>query len=153
MKKVEIVVGGCLHGCAEPDAAVAGLLEALADGSDPGKVASFVDSTQFVLDGERFGERWAGLWRDMKAATRKEEVLSTVAGLAASLKAMPTNQLKLALSSGARPVKVWTSIAIYEMPFPGAPQPWTLTFKPRGLEWLVVEIDRGGKRGAGILKK
>jgi hypothetical protein len=39
-------------------------------------------------------------------------------------------------------VKVWSTEAIYEFVPPGAPAAWTLTLRPRGLEWLVTEVRR-----------
>jgi hypothetical protein len=141
MKKVEIVVGGCRETCRDPASAVAGFLEATA-GTDLAKVAKFVDTTRLVLDGDEAGARWARLWNELRQATRADEVREASGSLSSWTRGLSPDQVRQAVTAGPRPVKVWSTEAIYEFVPPGAPAIWTLTLRPRGLEWLVTEVRR-----------
>jgi len=141
MKQVRILVGGCRDACSEPGLAATRFLEATA-GKAPQVTAGFLNSTSLVLDGERLGERWVRLWKELKPATRKAEITKTAGGLSSWASGLTRDQVREALTSGLKPVKVWTSEAVFSFKSPG--RPWRIVLEPRGLEWLVVELDRIG---------
>ena len=143
MKKLEVRIGGCLAECRSAEAAVAGFVAAVCDGNDPAAVASYLDTAQLVLDGQALGPRWAGLWNDLKTATRAAEIREAAESLSAWTRAVSRDQVRAAATAGARPVRVWSTQAVFEFQPPGVAGGWTLMLRPRGLEWLVVEIRRG----------
>ena len=138
-RKVEILVGGCRDACADPGTAAARFLEATA--RDPAAVASFLDSTRLVLDGEPLGERWARAYAEGRTATRAAEIAAAATDLARWTGGLSPDQVRAALASGPRPAQVWSTVATYELPATSG-RPWTVTFRPRGVEWLVVEVKR-----------
>ena len=142
MKQVQILVGGCRDACSEPGLAAMRFLEATAGGSGPQSIALFLDSTVLVLDGQPLGRRWVTMWKELKPATRKEDILNTARELASWTRDLSPDQVRDALTSGLKPIKVWTSEAVYR--FQASGLSWKLVLKPRGLEWLVVELDRVG---------
>ena len=142
MKQVQIVVGGCSQDCAEPGLAATRFLEATADPADTRPANLFLDSTPLVLDGEPLGLRWVRMWKELRRATRMEEVQRTARNLSRWTDGLTADQVRDSLTSGLKPVKVWTSEAIYRFQAPGLS--WRIILRPRGLEWLVVELDRSG---------
>lgn len=140
MKKVPILVGGCGGECSEPAMAVAGFLQATTDPNDPDRVARFVDTTALVVDDRPLGAEWARMWREMRAATRKDSIREAVKGLAAWADGLTGDQVRAALASGPRPVRVWSTEAVYDLAVPG--RSWRLTLRPRGIEWLVTRVER-----------
>ncbi len=144
MKKLEIRIGGCLAACRSAEAAVAGFVAAVCDAGDPALVVSFLDTAQLVLDGRALGARWAGQWNDLKTATRAAEIREAAESLSAWTRDVTPDQRRASETAGARPVRVWSTEAVFEFQPPGVPAAWTLVLRPRGLEWLIVEIRRGG---------
>lgn len=140
MKKVPILVGGCGGECSEPAMAVAAFLQATADPEDPDRIARFVDATTLVVDGRPLGEEWARMWREMRAATRKDSIREAARDLAAWADGLTGDQVRAVLAAGARPVRVWTTEAVYDLAIPGGS--WRLTLRPRGIEWLVARVER-----------
>ena len=135
------LVGGCAHECRDPAAAVAGFLAATARPGAPDAAAPFVDSTRLVLDGRPLGARWAELWRDLKSATRKDEIRQALGELSSWTVGLTPGQVRDALTAGPRTVRSWSTEAEYEFQPPGA-APWTIVLAPRGIEWLVIEVRR-----------
>ncbi|NOZ01068.1 MAG: hypothetical protein GXP54_04170 [Deltaproteobacteria bacterium] len=142
MKKVRILVGGCGDACSEPGLAATRFLEATASNTGPEPVVRFLDSTSLVLDGRRLGDRWVEMWKELRPATRKESILETARALGSWTTGLSRDQVDEALTSGLKPIKVWTSEAIYRFEAPGLT--WRMVLRPRGLEWLVVELERDG---------
>lgn len=142
MKQVQIVVGGCSTDCAEPGLAVTRFMEATADLTGHRLAALYLDSTTLVLDGERLGERWVRMWRELRQATRKEDIRETAKALSGWTRGLTPDQVRDSLTSGLKPVKVWTTEAVYRFQAPGLS--WRIVLRPRGLEWLVVELERTG---------
>lgn len=140
MKKVPILVGGCGEDCAQPGPAIAGFLEALAHEPDPERVARFLDTTVLEVDGRALGAQWAQMWQEMRAATRKDSIREAVRDLAAWKDGLSEAQVRSALAEGPRPVRVWTTEAVYDWAIPGGS--WRITVRPRGIEWLVTRVDR-----------
>ncbi len=142
MKKVPILVGGCGGECSEPAMAVAGFLQATTDPDDPDRVARFVDTTALVVDDRPLGAEWARMWREMRAATRKDSIRQAVKELSVWTKGLTREQVRAVLASGPRPVRVWSTEAVYDLAVPGGS--WRLTLRPRGIEWLVTRVARPG---------
>lgn len=140
MKKVPILVGGCGGECSEPAMAVAGFLQATTDPDDPDRVARFVDTTALVVDDRPLGAEWARMWREMRAATRKDSIRQAVKDLSAWADGLTREQVRAVLASGPRPVRVWSTEAVYDLAIPGGS--WRLTLRPRGIEWLVTRVER-----------
>jgi len=140
MRKIEVLVGGCRDDCGEPRLAAARFIDATA--RDPAAAVPFLDTTSLMLDGVALGARWADQWKETRAATRKDEIARTAADLAGWTTGLGAEQVKAALTAGPRPLKVWTTEARFEFDPPGAAAPWRIVLRPRGLEWLVVEVVR-----------
>lgn len=138
-------VGGCTDDCRDPGTAMAAFLESTARGDDREVAATFLDTTRLVLDGREPGARWAGLWRDLKSATRKDEIREVVRDLSSWTAGLSPDQVKDALTAGPTTVRSWSTEAEYEFQPPGKP-PWTVVLAPRGVEWLIVEVRRGPAR-------
>ncbi len=145
IKKVPVLVGGCTLECAEPGAALAGFLQATAEADDPERIARFLDSTALVVDGRPLGAEWAQMWREMRAATRKESIREAVRDLGAWTRGACREQVRAVLASGPRPIRLWSTEAVYDVAMPGGS--WRITLRPRGIEWLVTRIERGGEAG------
>lgn len=139
-KKVSILVGGCGGDCADPALAVAGFLEALAREEDPDRVARYLDTTVLHVDGRDLGAQWVQMWSEMRAATRKDSIREVVRDLASWKEGLTDPQVSAALASGARPVRVWSTEAVYDWSVPGGA--WRITLRPRGIEWLVTRVER-----------
>jgi len=135
-------VGGCKDDCADPRTAVSRFLEATTrtDGADA--ATRFLDSTRLVLDGRALGARWIVLWRDLKSATRKDEMGEVIRDLARWTAGLSPAQVRDALTAGPKVVRIWSTEAEFEFQPPGAPT-WTLVLTPRGVEWLITEVRRG----------
>ncbi len=140
MKKVPILVGGCGGDCSEPAMAVAGFLQATADPGDLERLERFVDTTMLVVDGQALGPQWARMWREARAATRKDSIRQAMKDLTGWTRTLTGEQVRAVLASGPRPVRVWATEAVYDAPIPGGA--WRLTLRPRGVEWLVTRIER-----------
>jgi hypothetical protein len=135
-------IGGCNDDCADARTAVTRFLDATARADGTQAAARFLDSTRLVLDGRALGERWAGLWRDLKSATRRDEMDEVLRDLAQWTTGLSPAQVRDALTAGPKSVRNWSTEAEFEFQPPGAP-PWTLVFAPRGVEWLLIEVRRG----------
>ena len=146
MKKVEILVGGCRRDCADPGLAMAGFLSALA--TDPERAISFLDTTRLVVDGRNLGAEWAAMWKELRTATRKAAIRQAAESLLAWARDLPEDQVRSALAQGAKPMRVWSTEAEYEFTPPGR-GPWRVLLRPRGLEWLVVEVQRTAENAHG----
>ncbi len=140
MKKVPILVGGCGGECSEPAMAVAGFLQATTDPDGPDRIARFVDTTALVVDDRPLGTEWARMWREMRAATRKDSIRQAMKDLAAWTDGLTWDQVRAVLASGPQPVRVWSTEAMYDLAIPGGS--WRLTLRPRGIEWLVTRVER-----------
>lgn len=149
MKKVEILVGGCLRDCGEPVQALTRFLETLSDPGAAEAASRFLDSTRLVVDGRALGAEWAALWKDLRAASRRDAILETVRDLAAWTRERTPDQVRAAIAAGPRPVKVWSTEAAFEFNPGGSAEPWTFVLRPRGLEWLVVEVRTRAAAPAG----
>ncbi|MBM4395283.1 MAG: hypothetical protein FJ087_06290 [Deltaproteobacteria bacterium] len=141
MPKHQVLVGGCERDCADAGAAVAGFLAATADPAGAERAERFLDSTTLVVDGEALGARWVAMWKELKAATRKAEIRDATRSLSGWTEGLSPDQVRGALSAGAKSRRVWTTEAEFEFSPPTRP-PWTIRLRPRGLEWLIVEVRR-----------
>lgn len=141
MKKVPILVGGCGGDCSEPALAAAGFLQATADPGDLDRIERFVDTTMLVVDGQALGPEWARMWRETRAATRKDSIRKTMKDLTGWTQTLTGEQVRAVLAAGPRPVRVWATEAVYDVAIPGGA--WRLMLRPRGVEWLVTRVERG----------
>lgn len=149
MKKVEIRVGGCLHDCGDPVQSVTRFLEALADPAAAEAASRFLDSTRLIVDGRALGAEWVVMWKELRAASRSDGILETVRDLSAWTRGRTPDQVRAAIAVGPRPIKVWSTEAEFEFIPGGSAEPWTFVLRPRGLEWLVVEVRTRAAAPAG----
>ena len=140
VKKAVIVVGGCLVACAEPGQAVSGFLAALVSSDQIAHAATFVDTSRLELDGQALGEKWVRMWREGRTATRQADVNDTLDRLAKPLRSSSIDEIRTSMAAGPRPISVAANEAVYRFEPPSGLAPWTLTLRPRGIEWLVVAI-------------
>jgi hypothetical protein len=148
--KREVLVGGCMDRCATPKLALENFLTASLSG-DVDAVRPFVNTAILTHGGVRHGDRWAQLFMERQPAERRTDIdkwlknwvawtdrISDPADRQASslarLSAVESNQRRHVVDY-ARP-SLEPDFGAREL----APT-WRLTLKPRGLEWLVAEID------------
>lgn len=139
MKKVQVLVGGCLSDCEDPEMAIHRFLEATLE-CNPERVAMFLDSTKLVVDGEKLGQKWVEMWKSLRTATRKESIMDTALYLCHWKDGLNKDEVKDAMTSGIKPVKIWSSEAIFIFRTPRLN--WEVVLRPRGLEWLIVKITK-----------
>ena len=139
--RLEIRVGGCKARCGNAGDSVQRFVEACAQGDPAEGAARFLDTTRLVVDGDPLGRRWAGMWLEQRTATRDDEIQATARGLCAWSTGLTPPQVASILASGIRMTRSWSTEAAAEFTPPAAP-PWRIVLKPRGLEWLIVEVDR-----------
>lgn len=139
--KLEIVVGGCKGDCADGVLAANRFIEATA-GGDPARIARFLDATRLAVDGEALGAEWSRMQSEGRSATRRDAIETTARSLAAWTQGLAPDRVRGVVTAGPRVTKRWSTEVLVDFEPPGHP-PWTLTLRPRGLEWLVVEVRRG----------
>jgi hypothetical protein len=146
----EVLVGGCMDRCATPKLALQNFLTATLSG-DTEAVRPFVNTATLTHAGDRHGDRWAQLFMERKPDERRTDIdkwlkswvawadrISDPADRQASTLARVS-----AVESNQRGYVVDYVRPSLEPDF-GTRQlatTWRLTLKPRGLEWLVSEID------------
>lgn len=153
MKKVEILVGGCSQECSEPMEALFNYLTYLKN-TDINNAMKFIDTTTLKYNGNEFGEEWARLWLELKMKKRKDSIeLFSKEMVGWIYLVRDKNELEDAIVKNIKKIKIWSSHAEFHF-FPphltdekkyGAV--WKYVLKPRGLEWLITEINMSNFKG------
>lgn len=143
MKKVQILVGGCQEDCETPGAAIHGFLEACL--MDPMAAQKFLDTTRLVVDGKPLGQKWARMFRELRIATRAQEIGETTKALCAFKNDLSREEARAAVTTGVSMSRNWSTEAVFSFEYPKGR--WEFVLRPRGLEWLIVRV--GTEAGNG----
>ena len=144
----EILVGGCLNDCEEPPRAIRGFLGAALKG-DEAAVRRYLNTAALRHNGRALGDRWAGLFVARKLGERRNEIdnwLKEWLGFADRIvdpddRKLIGDAIVVVEENQQRTIVRYHHPALAEDPdWPERPV-WRIVLKPRGLEWLVSEID------------
>ncbi len=147
-----ILVGGCLDVCDEPRRALSGFFAAVQSGKVE-KVKPYINSARLIHSGERLGEAWANLYRQRKLGERNESIKKWLKRWLGWVDRISDPAERARLGTGVEIVEENQKrlVVLYRHP-DFAPDPkrdsgpkWRIVFAPRGLEWLVSEIDEQPK--------
>ncbi len=135
-------VGGCGRSCARPEDALRGFLEALAQGpeGDAQEVARFLNTAELRVDGGSQGAELARRWRQGDLEGRGRLVEALIRDLSKGL----GPQARDALAQAARAAQLHTEPRAVScmVDLPPLGSRWRVSLARRGLEWLVVAVDR-----------
>lgn len=143
-----IMVGGCLATCDEPRKALAGFLAALQTGKAE-LVRPYVNTAILVANGKPLGNKWAGLYVARKLAERNEGIEKWLKRWVSWVDRIKDPADRARVTGGVHVVEENQTrlVVTYQHPDfePDPERPsglgWRFVFQPRGLEWLVAEID------------
>jgi hypothetical protein len=153
--KRDILVGGCLATCEDPLRAVRGFLDA-AFRKDLTGLRTHVNTARLVYNGSALGETWAEQYLQGDLAARRESIDKWLKSWVKWVDHIidPAERRLIDEAILVREQNQRQLLVQYRPPDRASnskrevlgPQ-WLLTLKPRGLEWLVTEInDRPMKR-------
>jgi len=140
-KQGRISVGGCGKDCANPEEGIFRFLEACAN-YDIGKAQRFVDTTVLKLFGKDEGERLRELASLGMNASWREEVEKVTKTICGMFEGVSDTERNMILASGIRKTSSRAEEAKFEVLVQG--KRFSAVMRPRGLEWLVTEIEKGG---------
>ncbi|MBM4386264.1 MAG: hypothetical protein FJ088_00915 [Deltaproteobacteria bacterium] len=146
MKKVQILVGGCLENCSEARESLFNYLSALRRDPSGGEAMKFINSVELVYNGHEKGREWAQMWKEMRANSRIESIGEFAKAMGEWVKSVESEEaFQRALLDGIEVKELWTTRAV--MLFHPPPlkdgtyaQVWRYELKTRGLEWLITGI-------------
>ncbi len=146
--RLPIFVGGCRESCREPVSAFKGFLAALQADLEGKAVVPYLNTAELTVNGERYGDRWAEFWKRGQWTERQADIEAFTNSFLAWARALDDpGALKAAALQGTRVLKDESERAEMLWHHPSltgdmtAPD-WRFILKPRGLEWLIVEIDQ-----------
>lgn len=148
MPKTPIFVGGCRDACREPISAFDGFLAALIADPEGKAIVPFLNTAELVVNGERLGDRWAELWKRGQWPERQADVEAFTRSFLAWTRTLDDpGALEAARKQGVRVLKDESERAEIVWHHPGVTgdltaADWRFVLKPRGLEWLIVDIDQ-----------
>jgi len=148
LPKTPIFVGGCRDACREPVSAFKAFLAALI--ADPrGKaIVPFLNTAELVINGERLGDRWAEQWKRGQWPERQADIEAFTSSFLSWARTLDDpGALEAAREHGVKVLKDESERAEIAWHHPGVTgdmtaSDWRFILKPRGLEWLIVEIDQ-----------
>jgi hypothetical protein len=154
-----ILVGGCLEVCESPEEALFQFLSSALQGKGKKAVARFVDTSLLVYNGRQLGRGWATLWGQRKLAERQESIDKwLIKWLAWTHRIVdPQDRSERAIQEAVRVIEQDQShyVVAFHRPelreSPGGGSTamrWRIVLKPRGLEWLIANIDDRTQRKA-----
>lgn len=138
VKPAVIVVGGCMDACTNAASAVSAFVLALT--TRTGNAAMFLDTSRLVVDHQPLGETWARMWKEGQTVMRKDAIRNEVERLASLLNAAHSDRSAVPLDRSLQLIAAGPGAATFRFAPVGLARPWVLTLRPRGIEWLVVEI-------------
>jgi hypothetical protein len=150
MKKVQILVGGCMELCDDPLKSFHNYLFSLKNDKTGISAVKFLDTTTLVYNGEELGKNWAEMWKNMQEMTRKESIESFAKKMTEwTSKVRSLYELDQAIVNGIRVRENWTTRMVIDFIPPVIEDMenifhWVYILKPRGLEWLITEINQQG---------
>lgn len=146
--RLPIFVGGCRDACREPVSAFRAFLAALASDLEGKAVVPYLNTAELVVNGERYGDRWAEFWKRGQWTERQSDIEAFTASFLAWARGLDDpGELQAAIRDGVRVIRDESErgeLAWHHPSLTGdmtAPD-WRFILKPRGLEWLIVEIDQ-----------
>jgi hypothetical protein len=148
MPRKPIFVGGCRDACREPVSAFGAFLAALASDPEGRALVPFLNTAELVVNGERHGDGWAELWKRGQWPERQADVDAFAHDFAGWVRALDDpGALDHARAHGVKVLKDESERAEIAWHHPGVTgdmtsPDWRFILKPRGLEWLIVEIDQ-----------
>lgn len=143
-----IFVGGCRDACREPVSAFGAFLAALASDPEGRALVPFLNTAELVVNGERHGDGWAELWKRGQWPERQADVEAFARAFVGWVRALDDpGALDHARAHGIKVLKDESERAEIAWHHPGVTgdmtsPDWRFILKPRGLEWLIVEIDQ-----------
>lgn len=147
-KTLPIFVGGCRERCREPRAAFGHFLRAVeADPAGEG-VIPFLNTAELIVNGEAHGEVWARLWIEGKWPERQRAIESFTSGFLSWYRELSDpDEFDDAVRNGVQVLRDESEVAIIGWRRPHiegslTAARWRFVFEPRGLEWLIVEVDQ-----------
>jgi hypothetical protein len=154
--KALFLVGGCLTVCERPREALHAFLGKTLNPSTVEAVKPFIDSSILVHNGQRHGDRWASMFEVGKIAERNTDIEKWLSGWLSwtqrivdpADKEKSDYQYRIIQENQKRFIVAYQHPQLRERDDGRPVRPgWQITFKPRGLEWLVAEIVDIGERG------
>ncbi len=156
-----IFVGGCREACREPISAFRAFLKAAREDPDGGAIIAHLNTAELVVNGEALGKGWAALWVAKRWPEREASVRAFTKAFLAWVRNLPDppefdatirDGVKVVADESERALLMWRHPRLDESAALSAPE-WRFVLEPRGLEWLIVEIDqhsgKGPQRGTG----
>jgi hypothetical protein len=141
-KEALIMVGGCANDCGSPEKGIFGFVEACAS-NDVAKAQRFIDTTVLNAFGNDEGKRLRELAGLGMNASWREEVEKVTKTICAMFEGVSDTERKMVLASGIRKISARAEEARFEVLIEG--KRFIFVVRPRGLEWLVGEIEKGGE--------
>ena len=148
--KRDKLVGGCMESCERPENAIRTVIRLLLQEKGLAAVKPYFETSVLVHNGKRLGSRWAQLFTEQKLAERNTEIDEWLTGWISWVGDIvdPADKQKFEIGIKVAESNQKRYVILYEHPQLKSSSSvlargpvWRIVLKPRGLEWLIAEID------------
>ena len=148
--KRDKLVGGCMESCERPENTIRTVLRLLLQEKGLTALKPYFETSVLVHNGKHLGTRWAQLFTEQKLAERNTEIDEWITGWIAWVGDIVDPADKQKFETGIKVIEANQKryVILYEHPqlkssstVPLKGPIWRIVLKPRGLEWLISEID------------